>query len=63
MTPSKEQPATIDDLTLEQLTDLVNEASGWNDRANVTFRRETALHEFALPHSGLHENSRSLHDY
>lgn len=31
---------TIDGLTLEQLTDLVGEASGWNDRANITFRRE-----------------------
>lgn len=31
---------TKDDLTLEQLTDLVGEASGWNDSANISFRRE-----------------------
>jgi len=37
---ANEKPVTANDLTLEQLTDLVGEASGWNDRANITFRRE-----------------------
>lgn len=39
-TSAKEKPTTVDDLPLEQLTDLVGEASGWNDRAHITFRRE-----------------------
>lgn len=37
-----------DALTLEQLTDLVGEASGWNDRANITFRRE--IDRSSVPH-------------
>jgi len=48
MTLPKEQAATVDDLTLEQLTDLVGEASGWNDRANITFRRE--IDRSSVPH-------------
>jgi len=36
------------DLSLEQLTDLVGEASGWNDRANITFRRE--IDRSSVPH-------------
>lgn len=40
---------TKDDLTLEQLTDLVGEASGWNDRANITYRREIVDRE-TVPH-------------
>lgn len=42
MTTSQEKvmPVTVDDLTLEQLTELVGEACGWDDRANITFRRE-----------------------
>lgn len=36
-------------LTLEQLTDLVGEASGWFDRANITFRREITDRE-TVPH-------------
>jgi hypothetical protein len=37
---ANDEPVAADDLTLEQLTDLVGEASGWNDRTNITFRRE-----------------------
>lgn len=39
----------VDDLTLEQLTDLVGEASGWGDRANITFRREIMNREADQP--------------
>jgi len=47
--PKKEaEAATADDLSLEQLTDLVGEASGWNDRANITFRRE--IDRSRVPH-------------
>ena len=38
-----------DTLTLEQLTDLVGEACGWNDRANITFRREV-VDRTSVPH-------------
>ena len=41
---------TIESLTLEQLTDLVGEASGWNDRANISFRREIT-DRATVPHS------------
>lgn len=41
---------TKDELTLEQLTDLVGEASGWNDRANIVFRREVVDRE-TVPHT------------
>jgi hypothetical protein len=40
MTLPKENPMTADDLTLERLTELVGEARGWDDHANITFRRE-----------------------
>jgi hypothetical protein len=48
MTLPKEQPATADDLTLEQLTDFVGEASGWHEHANITFRRE--IDRSSVPH-------------
>ena len=48
MTLPQEKPVTADDLTLEQLTDLVGEASGWNDHANITFRRE--FDRSSVPH-------------
>lgn len=38
MTEKPEKPVTKDELTLEQLTTLVGEASGWGDRVNITFR-------------------------
>jgi hypothetical protein len=47
MTPAKKEKL-VDDLTLEQLTDLVGEASGWNERANITFRRE--IDRSRVPH-------------
>lgn len=37
-----------DALTLKQLTDLVGVASGWNDRANITFRQE--IDRSSVPH-------------
>jgi hypothetical protein len=40
---------TKDNFTLEQLTDLVGEASGWGDRANIAFRRGIADRE-TVPH-------------
>jgi hypothetical protein len=43
-----ETTMTIDDLTLEQLTDFVGEASGWGDRANITFRRD--VDRSSVPH-------------
>jgi hypothetical protein len=36
------------DLTLEQLTDFVGEASGWGNSANITFRRE--VDRSSVPH-------------
>lgn len=48
MTLPKEKPVTADALSLEQLTDLVGEASGWNDRASITFRRE--IDRSSVPH-------------
>lgn len=42
MTEKPEKPVTKDELTLEQLTDLVGDASGWGDRANITFRLDRA---------------------
>ncbi len=50
MTPAKKEAQVLpaDDLTLEQLTDLVGEASGWNERANITFRRE--IDRSSVPH-------------
>jgi len=40
-----------DELTLEQLTELVGEASGWGDRANITFRRD--VDRSSVPHRSL----------
>lgn len=39
------------DLTLEQLTDLVGEVSGWGERASITFRRE--IDRSSVPHRSL----------
>jgi phosphotransferase system HPr-like phosphotransfer protein len=48
VTAASETPAPKVELTLEQLTDLVGEACGWNDRANITFRRE--INRESVPH-------------
>jgi hypothetical protein len=48
LTAASETPAPEGELTLEQLTDLVGRASGWDDHANITFRRE--IERASVPH-------------
>ena len=45
---SQAAPPSFGDLTLEQLTDLVNVASGWGEHARLMFRR--SVDQSVVPH-------------